>query len=152
MKTTFSAIFGFFFLISILVLPANAVSSDNSSLGNDPGYKKALELIKAERWNEALPVLLSLERDIRDSPDVYNLLGITYRKLKDYPTSKRHYDRALALDPGHQPTLEYQGEWFIETGDLPSAKANLALLAKLCGRCHEFRDLEAAIAKAEAAR
>jgi hypothetical protein len=40
--------------------------------------------------------------------------------------------------------------WFIETGDMASAKANLARLEKLCERCHEWQDLSAAIAKAEA--
>ncbi len=138
-------------LLAALVLtpPALAAGSDNSSLTNDPDFKRANELVKEMRWAEALPVLLRLEADIKTSADVYNLLGVTYRKLKDYPTSKKHYDRALQLDYAHLPTLEYQGEWFLETGDMASAKKNLATLKLLCGACHEYKDLEAAIAKAE---
>lgn len=149
MKTgaAFPALFlGIFLGLSGMVF---AVGSDNSSLSNDPDFRKATEFVKAERWSEALPILLALEKDFRDSADIQNLLGVTYRKLKDYAVSKRHYDRALELDPGHLPTLEYQGEWFIETGDLPRARANLARLRTLCGACHEYQDLLKAIAAAE---
>jgi tetratricopeptide (TPR) repeat protein len=130
---------------------AIAAGSDNSSLSNDPEFRKASELVKAGRWQEALPILLSIEAEIKTSADVYNLLGVTYRKLKDYPTSKRHYDRALELDYAHLPTLEYQGEWFIETGDMASARKNLDRLKMFCGTCHEYQDLAEAIAKAERA-
>lgn len=132
-----------------LASAALAAGSDNSSMQNDPEFRRANELVKAERWADALPVLLSLEKDFRDSADIQNLLGVTYRKLKDYPTAKKHYDRALAIDYAHLPTLEYQGEWYIETGDLASARKNLALLKLLCGECHEYKDLAAAIGKAE---
>lgn len=130
---------------------AMAAGSDNSSLSNDPEFRKASELVKAGRWQEALPVLLGIEADIKTSADLYNLLGVTYRKLKDYPASKRHYDRALELDYAHLPTLEYQGEWFIETGDMASARRNLDKLKMFCGTCHEYQDLAEAIAKAEQA-
>jgi tetratricopeptide (TPR) repeat protein len=108
--------------------------------------------VSAERWSDALPVLLRLEADIKTSADIYNLLGVTYRKLKDYPTAKRHYDRALEIDPRHLPTLEYQGEWFLETGDIASARKNLSRLKDLCGDCHEYKHLAEAIDKALAAR
>ena len=114
------------------ISPAQAVGSDNSALTNDPEFKKASQLVKEQRWQEALPVLLGIEKDIKKEADVYNLLGIVYRKLKDYPTSKRHYDRALEIDPAHLPTLEYQGEWFIETGDIASARANLVRMRSIC--------------------
>ena len=92
--------FGLVFItLPALSSAARAVSDDNSTLNNDPEYKTAADLVAAERWSEALPVLLSLEADIKTSADIYNLLGVTYRKLKDYSTSKRYYDRALELDP-----------------------------------------------------
>jgi tetratricopeptide (TPR) repeat protein len=137
---------GFAAVLSVLIAgAASAVGNDNSSLHNDPGYKRASELVKAEKWQEALPVLLDLEKDIKNAADVYNLLGIVYRKLKDYPTSKRHYDRALQIDPEHLPTLEYQGEWFLETGDVASARANFEKMKRICLYCHETADLEAAL-------
>lgn len=147
-------------LISVLVVAALmaapsaafAVGDDNSSLNNDPDYHQASDLVNAERWSDALSMLLRLETDIKTSADIYNLLGVTYRKLKDYPTAKRHYDRALEIDPRHLPTLEYQGEWFLETGDMAGARRNLSRLKELCGTCHEYQHLAAAIEKALAAR
>jgi tetratricopeptide (TPR) repeat protein len=121
---------------------AFAVGNDNSSLENDPEYRQAKALVEARRWSEALPLLRSLERDIRNQADIHNLLGIVHRKLGDYPTSKRHYDRALEIDPDHRPTLEYQGEWFLETGQIEAARANLVKLRRLCIDCSETRDLE----------
>lgn len=130
------------------VLPALAAGFDASPVMSDPDFAAANAHVKAARWQEALPLLLKVEERTKFSADVYNLLGVTYRKLKDYPTSKKHYDRALQIDPGHLPTLEYQGEWFIETGDMPKARENLARLKALCGECHEYKDLAEAIAKA----
>lgn len=120
---------------------AFAVGSDNSSIENDPEYRQAKALVEAKRWRDALPLLQSLERDIKNQPDIHNLLGIVHRKLGDYPASKRHYDRALELDPEHRPTLEYQGEWFLETGQIDAARANLIRLRQLCIDCGETRDL-----------
>jgi Flp pilus assembly protein TadD len=130
-----------------LATAASGVGADNSSLANDPEYRRAEALVAAGRWAEALPVLILLERDVQNQPDIHNLLGIVHRKLGDYPTSKRHYDRALELDLDHAPTLEYQGEWFLETGDLAAARANLARLRRLCAACQELRDLEAAFGR-----
>lgn len=126
---------------------AQAVGNDNSSLENDPEYRQAKALVDARRWNEALPLLRSLERDIQNQADIHNLLGIVHRKLGDYPTSKRHYDRALEIDPDHRPTLEYQGEWFLETGQFEAARSNLVKLRGICVDCHETRDLEEAFRK-----
>jgi tetratricopeptide (TPR) repeat protein len=135
---------------TLLVWPSTAfaIGDDNSSIGNDPEFSQARALVDAGRWSEALPVLLRLEADLGTSADVHNLLGVTYRKLKDYPTAKRHYDRALEIDPRHLPTLEYQGEWFLETGDMAGARRNLARLKALCGDCHEYQHLAEAIEKA----
>jgi hypothetical protein len=52
------------------------------------------------------------------------------------------------IDPFYRPALEYQGMWFIEMGDVPSAKANLERLRKICEACEETKDLEDALKKA----
>ena len=44
---------------------------------------------------------------------------------------------------------EYLGELYVETGDLPKARDQLAVLEKLCPQgCEEREDLEQAIAAA----
>lgn len=131
---------------------AGAVGNPSSSLFNDPTWQKADQLVKDGKYAEALPILHGLDLDFADNADIHNLLGVSYRKLKDYPRSKLHYDRALAIDPNHLPTLEYQGEWFIETGDMASAEKNLAKLKWICGECHEYKDLAEAITKAKAGK
>lgn len=127
---------------------ARAVGPETTPLKQNPDYVRAVERIEATAYAEAIPTLMALRRDYPEAPEVANWLGFAHRKLKDYPTSKRFYDEALLLDPNYLPALEYQGEWFIETGDIASARANLAKLERLCGRCHEWDDLAKSLAKA----
>ena len=59
------------------------------------------------------------------------------------------YNRALALDSKHKGALEYQGELFVETGQIDKARENVARLKQLCPRgCEELDDLNEAIAAA----
>jgi hypothetical protein len=59
-----------------------------------------------------------------------------------------YYSKALRIDPNHLGALEYQGELFVETKKIPSAKKNLAKLKSLCGAtCEEYLDLKKAIGK-----
>jgi tetratricopeptide (TPR) repeat protein len=139
------ALFGF-------IAAAGAVGNPSASLFNDPIWQQAEKLVKDGKYTEALPILHGLDLEFPENPDVHNMLGVSYRKLKDYPRSKLHYDRALAIEPNHLPTFEYQGEWFIETGDMASAEKNLAKLKWICGECHEYKDLAEAINKAKAGK
>ena len=47
---------------------ALAVGNDNSSLENDPEYRQAKAFVEAKQWNNAPPLLQSLERDIKNQP------------------------------------------------------------------------------------
>jgi tetratricopeptide (TPR) repeat protein len=128
--------------------PAIGVGPETSGLDFDPKYRDAVRLIKREDYKAALPLLHQLDVAYPKTPDVLNWIGYANRKLKDYPTSKRFYDAALAINPEYRPALEYQGMWFIEMGDIPAAKANLAKLIKLCEPCEETGDLREALKKA----
>ena len=60
------------------------------------------------------------------------------------------YSKALEFNPEHKGALEYQGELFVEIGDLTRARANAAKLAKLCPQgCEEREDLDQAIGAAQ---
>ncbi|PPD13726.1 MAG: hypothetical protein CTY25_10670 [Methylobacterium sp.] len=135
-------------LIMLAIAPAGAVGTDNSTLANDPEFRQAEALIAAERWAEALPLLLSLERDIKNNPDIYNFLGVIYRKHADFATARAYYDRALTLDPEHRPTLAYLGEWHLETGDPAGAQRVFRRLRDLCLDCRETHALAAVLRKA----
>lgn len=136
-----------FWLVAALLVPtiALAVGPDNSSLANDPDFRRAEELIQQEKWAEALPFLLRVEADIKNNADVYNYLGIVYRKHRDFTTARQYYDRALRIDPEHRPTLAYLGEWHLETGDRAGAIATFEKLKGLCLDCRETRALRSAM-------
>jgi tetratricopeptide (TPR) repeat protein len=131
-------------------VPARAVGPEASPLDTHPAYGRAVELIRKGDYAAAIPALEIVRAEHRDAADVYNWLGFAHRKLRDYPTAKRYYDRALALDPDHLGANEYLGEWYVETGDLAGAWGRLAHLERICGDCEEKRDLEAAIARGAA--
>jgi tetratricopeptide (TPR) repeat protein len=138
-----------FVALMVLAAPARAVGPDWTYLDEDPDYRAARRWIEDKNFPPAIEKLEALLKRQPNSPVLLNWLAFSHRKLKNYPLSKQYYDAALLRDPTFLPALEYQGEWFIETGDMASAKANLARLATLCGRCHEWQDLNEAVAKAE---
>ena len=145
--------FATFTLTSALIAPivihsALAVGPDFTELDTDPNYREARRFIAEKNYAPAIPRLDMLLIANPGSPVILNWLGYTHRKLKNYPVSKQFYDAALKADPTYLPALEYQGEWYLETGDMAAAKANLAKLEQLCGKCHEWQDLSEAIAKA----
>ncbi|AMJ62519.1 tetratricopeptide repeat protein [Bosea sp. PAMC 26642] len=139
-----------FVALMLAATPAFAVGPDWTYLDTDPEYRQARRWIEEKNYAPAIETLMKLLVTKPDSPELLNWIAYSHRKLKNYPVSKQFYDAALRRDPTFLPALEYQGEWFIETGDMVSAKANLARLATLCGRCHEWQDLAEAIGRAEA--
>lgn len=143
-------ILGFVMGMLLAVSPALAVGPENSALEANPDYRDFRLVLAREDWRAAIPILERLYAEFPQEPEIANWLGFVHRKLRDYPTSRRFYDRALELDPNYLPALEYQGMWFVETGDMASARANLARLEQLCGRCHEWQDLSEAIERAGA--
>lgn len=150
MKTpvTFAAL-----IAGTLALAASALAFDNFSPSNDaPKELTAIRAkIKAKDFQGALTDLKPLLPK-HDQADVHNLLGFSLRKTGDFKQAAVHYERALQLDPNHKSALEYQGEMFVETGQMDKARANLAKLKKLCPKgCEELADLEEDILKAEKA-
>ena len=125
-------------------LPAFAVDNMDASTPVDLTSVRAK--IAAKDYKSALAELRDLAEDNQQA-DVYNLLGFTLRKTGDFKTSLTYYTKALELEPGHKGAHEYLGELYVETGDMPKAKEQLAALTKLCPNgCEELDDLKAAIA------
>jgi len=101
--------------------------------------------IKAGSYAAALKELRDLAEDNQQA-DVYNLIGYTLRKTGDYATSLTYYNKALQLQPDFKAAREYLGELYVETGDIPKAREQLAALVKLCpAGCEEREDLEKAL-------
>ena len=114
------------------------------------GYKKAVALIAAEKYQEAIPSLHSAEKLARNDADIQNLLGFVHRKIGKLDSAGIYYQRALEIDPKHKGALEYQGELFLMRGERDAAHANLAKLDKICWLgCSEYDVLEKAIAESQ---
>jgi tetratricopeptide (TPR) repeat protein len=109
--------------------------------------KHAQEAIDFKEWDKAILILSDLTTRFDRSADLENLLGFSYRMHGEFQQAFNHYDKALALDPKHKGALEYEGEAFLETDQLPKAETNLSTLKTACGgqACQEYALLKGAI-------
>ena len=130
---------------SVVAPPARAV--DTRGLGQAPDLASVRAKIAAEDFQGAIAELTPL-LDTHQHADVYNLLGFSYRKTGDREQAFIFYAKALDFDPRHKGALEYQGELFVETGQIDKARQNLVQLKQLCADCEELEDLKKAIAAA----
>ena len=139
---------------SAMMVAAMAISSvfaASSGGGNSAastavkGYPAAQAAVAAGQYAQAINILADVVKTDGKNADAWNLLGYSSRKLGHYDNAAKYYEAALRLDPDHLGALEYQGELFIETGQLVKARANLAQLRELCGTCEEYRDLQEAV-------
>ena len=80
-------------------------------------------------------------------------MGYSLRKAgaANYAEAEKFYDEALRIDPKHRGALEYSGELYLMTGNLPMAEQRLATLDKVCFLpCEEYTDLKKAVARYKA--
>lgn len=138
------AILGF---VTSLFEPAFAEggSDGGGSAASAPGLASAKQAIAAKDYRAALPLLQEIVATDPGNADAWNLLGYSSRKTGDMAAAATAYARALTINPGHLGALEYQGEMFVQLGQIDKAKANLATLQSLCGACEEMVDLQQAI-------
>jgi tetratricopeptide (TPR) repeat protein len=125
-----------------------ALAVDTVTSKDAPDLTSVRAKIKAKDYQAALAELKQLA-DTHQHADVYSLLGFSLRKTGDYPTALTYYKKALDFDANHKGAREYLGELYVETGQLPQAREQLAALEKLCPKgCEEREDLEKVIAQA----
>jgi len=139
-------------VIAVALLSSNAGQANSDPDPLTPSQVKA-ELAKAQssidkkQYPSAIRTLNDMVQSNPRNADVYNLLGYSYRKSKDFDRAERNYSRALRIDPEHKGALEYMGELFLETKRRDKAAELLARLEKLCpSGCEELEDLRAAFA------
>ena len=146
-----------FFIVMVFVFSFNvafaagSVSSkqEKTSTTHSKEYYKAVKLIKANNFKDAIRLLETLVTENPDDADILNYLGFSFRKTGDLIKSSHYYEKALNINPKHLGALEYQGELFITLGKIDKAKANLARIDDICvTQCKELRELEKAISAA----
>ena len=123
------------FALAVAALSFNAgrvYAVDTVTSKDAPDLTVVRAKIKAKDFNGALADLKPMLQTHQHA-DVYNLMGFSLRKSGDYKTAYTYYTKALEFDINHKGSLEYQGELFVETGQMERAKANLARLEQLDG-------------------
>lgn len=134
----------------VAMLAGAQAQAADVQMKDSPDLTGVRAAIKAKNYDSALAQLKPIAAT-SSHPDVLSLMGFALRKTGDRAQSMVFYRRALEADPTHKGALEYQGELFVELGQLDQAKANLAKLDKLCWfKCEEEEDLKEAIEHASA--
>ena len=112
----------------------------------DP-FESIYGLIRLEKFAEAHETLKIITvRTPSKQAYKYNLLGFTARKRGDLNAAAEYYTNALKLNPKHLQALEYQGELYLQLGEIEKAKNNLKKIKTICWFiCKEKKMLEEAI-------
>lgn len=139
-------------LAGLFAMARTARAADTPQTKDAPDLTRARAAITRKDYVTALAELRTVEAR-NPHPDVYSLMGYASRKSGDRPQAMIYYNKALVLDPTHKGALEYQGELYIELGQLDKAQENLRKLDRLCWfGCDEEADLKAAIEQARKAK
>lgn len=127
--------------------PSPSQSRNPRDRDRETDFQKAEYLIKAEKCDEAMPILKSVVADNPRDADAWNYLGFCARTLGKYDEAMGYYEKALKLNPKHKGANEYLGELYLKMGNLAKAEEQLAILKGICpSGCEELEDLEADIA------
>lgn len=126
---------------------AEPYDSDPDLAARDADYAAGREAVEKKNWDEAASRFRHAERRHPEHADLQNMLGFTYRNLKQFDLAFKHYGRAIELDPRHRGAHEYIGETYLLMGDVKGAEKHLDALRSICLLpCDELKDLERAIA------
>lgn len=139
-------------LLLLVAMAASAVDTSPSPPAAGDKLGAARARIAEKNWPAAVDEL----KKVGDSgnADWNNLMGYSLRKggAANYAEAEKFYDAALRIDPKHRGALEYSGQLYLMTGNLPMAEQRLATLDKVCLLpCEEHADLKKAVARYKAA-
>jgi Flp pilus assembly protein TadD len=130
------------------IAAADPNEADPDLASRDEDYAAGRRAIEQKDWAQAARQFKRAELRHPDHADLQNMLGFSYRNLKQFDLAFKHYERAIELDPRHRGAHEYIGEAYLMTGNLAGARRHLAALKEICLLpCEELTDLERAIAE-----
>ena len=130
--------------------PSPSPSPAPSPASSGPSqYDQAVEMIEAENFNGAIPLLEEVTQTQPNNADAWNYLGFAYRSVERYDEAFAAYNKALLINPHHIGANEYMGELYLMTGDVDSAEQMLQVLANnnCAASCEEHAELAAKIAE-----
>jgi tetratricopeptide (TPR) repeat protein len=126
--------------------PLTAPPSQQPVVTAESRYNDGLALAKKNEWRQAEAAYRDAIRLNAASPEAWNGLEYTLRKLGKYDESVRAYQEALRLRPRYPQALEYLGETYLSMGKIDDARAVLERLRPLGSS--EANELAQAIEKA----
>jgi tetratricopeptide (TPR) repeat protein len=105
----------------------------------DAGKKDKAAREAHDEYARALAAFRQVIELDASSPEGWNYLGYTNRKLGNYDDALAAYEKALALKPGYPDAVEYRGEAYLAVGRIADAQqayldlyaGNRALAGKL---------------------
>ena len=134
--------------VSATIAGADPYEADPDLAARDEDYAAGKRAVEKNDWAQAARLFKRAEMRHPDHADLQNILGFSYRNLKQYEAAFQHYRRAIEIDPRHRGAHEYIGETYLMTGNLAGAETHLAALKEICLLpCEELTDLEHAIAQ-----
>jgi hypothetical protein len=141
--------------IAMLALFAHTVyaaGAESSPVPATDALASVREHLAAKKWTAAIDEL----KRINDTgnADWNNLMGYSLRKAAkpDFAGAERHYNDALRINSQHRGALEYSGELYLMTNNLPMAEKRLSALNKACFLpCAEYTQLKQAVERYKAA-
>ena len=137
-------------VFALAALQGHAADVSSPAPANDK-LAAARTQIAEKNWPAAVDELKKVNDTV--SADWNNLMGYSLRKAKtpDYAAAEKHYNEALRIEPSHRGALEYSGELYLITGNLPKAEERLAALDKACRLpCEEYTDLKKSVTRYKA--
>jgi tetratricopeptide (TPR) repeat protein len=148
MRSKFTLPFTAAVMVAVLTGSPLTFAAGTATNTNAPDLTSVRAKVKAKDFKGAIAELVPL-METNQHADVYNFYAFSLRKTGDLTNAATYYRKALDFDANHLGALEYQGELFVELGQIDNAKANLAKLVLLCPNgCEEREDLDEAITKA----
>ena len=96
-------------------------------------YNDGVKVERAGDYTRAVELYRRAIGEKPDFPDAHNNLGFSLRKIgEDYvQQAMKEYNEALRRAPDHAAALEYQGELYIQLGEIKKARENIEKLQKL---------------------
>ena len=100
------------------------VEETRLALGESDPEAREEHMENAERkFKRALREYKKAVRSKKNFHYAYNGMGFCQRMLGDYEAALKSYDKALSMEPGFPPAIEYRGEAYLRLGRLDDAKA-----------------------------
>ena len=105
-----------------------------------------VQLVEDRQYELAVEKLEAFVAEEENNADAWNYLGYSQRKIGRLKESLTSYRIALAIDGEHLNANEYLGELYLAMEQPDKAQQQLDKLARLCGDCEQYQDLQQAIA------